>query len=133
VAGGRMSPTLRRVLCVQLFMAGIGIALLSPACATKDVLTIERPNARTKLEEKAFNTLLVSETIITTAKASNDAGTLPEYMKPIINRLIDVHNSAKQAADVYVASLDAGDGEALSNLILSLDSIITSLFTGGTL
>jgi len=88
------------------------------------------------LEEKAFNTLLVSETIITSAEKSNAAGTLPEYMKPIINRLIDVHNEAKEAADNYVALLDANTEEegfaALTALILDLDQLITRLFVGGS-
>ena len=105
-------------------------------CGTyRNPLTIERANARTELEEKAFNVLLVSETIITSAEKSNAAGTLPEYMKPILNRLIDAHNEAKEAADNYVALLDANTEEegfaALTALILDLDSLISSLFTGG--
>ncbi len=117
---------MRKVLLLTLLLP------LLLACAIRDVVSIERPNARTALEEKAYNTLLVSERIITTAEASNAAGTLPAYMKPIINKLIDIHNEAKKAADVYVASLDAGDEAALDSLILSLDSAITSLFTGGS-
>ena len=100
-------------------------------CAARDVISIDRPDAHTQLEEKAYNTLLVSERIITTAEASNTAGTLPTFMKPIINTLIDIHNETKKAADVYVASLDAEDGSELDALILSLNSAITSLFTGG--
>jgi len=110
------------------------VALL-PGCAAKNPLTIERANARTQLEERAFNTLLVSETIIQSAEMSNEAGTLPEYMKPIINRLIDIHNETKRAADNYVALLDANTEEegfeALSDLILGLDRTISSLFAGG--
>ena len=88
------------------------------------------------MEETAFNTLLVSETIITRAERSNEEGTLPDYMKPIINRLIDAHNEAKEAADDYVALLDAETEEegfaALTALIMDLDQLITSLFTGGS-
>jgi len=125
---------MRRAYLFLFCILWAGLVLLLPGCAAKDVINIERPNARTVLEEKAYNTLLVSERIITTAKASNAAGTLPEFMKPIINTLIDVHNEAKKAADIYVASLDAGtdEGVALQDLILNLDSAITSLFTGGS-
>ena len=102
----------------------------------RNPISIERANARTELEEKAFNTLLVSETIITAAEKSNAAGTLPEYMKPTLNRIINVHNDAKDAADNYVALLDANTEEegfaALTGLILDLDQLITSLFTGGS-
>jgi len=115
-------------LVFSLFLLGCG--------TVRNPLTIERANARTALEEKAFNVLLVSETIITSAEKSNEAGTLPEYMKPILNRLIDVHNEAKEAADNYVALLDANTEEegfaALTALILDLDQLITSLFTGGS-
>lgn len=119
---------------VLLGLWWIGLQLLLFGCAGRDVINIERPDARTTLEEKAYNILLVSERIITTAEASNTAGTLPEFMKPIINTLIDAHNTAKRAADIYVSSLDANEvGEAteLEGLLLSLDSAITSLFTGG--
>jgi len=112
-----------------------GLVLLLPACAVRDVVNIERVNARTQLEERAFNVLLVSETIITAAEASNTARTLPEYMKPIINRLIDVHNLGKKAADRYVSLLgSATEAEAaaeLAGLLGDLDQAITEMFQGG--
>ncbi len=127
----RRAPRVSVPYALVLFcMVWAALVLLLPGCAARNVINIERPNARTTLEEKAYNTLLVSERIITTAEASNTAGTLPTFMKPIINTLIDIHNETKKAADVYVASLDAEDGSELDALILSLNSAITSLFTG---
>ncbi len=112
------------------------LALLA-GCSAQNPLTIERPNARTQLEERAFNTLLVSERIITTAEASNAAGTLPEFMRPLINILIDVHNLGKAAADDYLAVIGAGtEGEKALALVLvmnDLDAAITKMFQrGGT-
>lgn len=118
----------------------IAFALLSVAgsagCAARNPITIERSNARTPLEEKAYNILLVSERIILAVEASNDAGTLPEYMKPAFNRLIDVHNETMDMSASYVALLDAGTEEegfaALTELILDLDRLILQLFIGGS-
>jgi len=104
-------------------------------CAGRNPLTIYRPNARTPLEERAYNTLLVSERMITTAEASNAAGTLPEFMRPVVNGLIDFHNIAKGAADVYLALIDSGDDEeaavALVAALGDLDVQITKMFERG--
>ena len=111
-----------------------GLIPLLPGCAVNNPITIERPNARTVLEERAYNLLLVSETIITRAERSNANGTLPEFMKPILNKIIDIHNDTKKAADDYVALIEAGTEEegyeALEALINDLDEGISNLFTG---
>lgn len=110
--------------------------LVIPACTAQNPLTIERPNARTQIEEQAFNTLLVSERIITTAEASNAAGTLPDFMKPLINGLIDAHNLGKRAADGYVAVIGSEtEGEKaleLLDLMGDLDDAISKMFQRGT-
>ncbi len=104
-------------------------------CAGRNPLTIYRPNARTPLEQRAYNTLLVSERMISTAEASNAAGTLPEFMRPIVDGLIDVHNLAKAAADTYVALIDAGDdqeaAQALIEALTGVDTQITKMFERG--
>ncbi len=106
-------------------------------CAGRNPLTIYRPNARTPLEQRAYNTLLVSERMISTAEASNAAGTLPEFMRPIVDGLIDFHNLAKGFADVYVALIDSGDDEEaaleLVGALGDLDIQISKMFErGGT-
>ena len=106
-------------------------------CAGRNPLTIYRPNARTPLEQRAYNTLLVSERMISTAEASNAAGTLPEFMRPIVDGLIDFHNLAKGFADVYVALIDSGDDQAAAQELVEalgdLDIQISKMFErGGT-
>lgn len=112
------------------------LALLM-GCAGQNPLTIERPNARTELEQRAYNVLLVSERIITTAEASNAAGTLPEFMRPLINGLIDAHNLGKKAVDAYLLVIgDGSEGEKALELITLLDDLdvaISKMFQrGGT-
>lgn len=112
------------------------LALIA-GCSAQNPLTIERPNARTELEQRAYNVLLVSERIITTAEASNAAGTLPEFMRPLINGLIDAHNAGKKASDAYLLVLGAGtEGEKaliLIGFLDDLDEAITKMFQrGGT-
>lgn len=112
-------------------------AMILAGCAGRNPLTIPRPNARTPLEERAFNALLVSERLITEAETSNAAGTLPEFMRPIIDGLIKGHNLAKDAADKYTAALntaeEVGTATALADLLVDLDGLISGMFqTGGT-
>lgn len=112
------------------------LALLA-GCAGQNPLTIERPNARSELEQRSYNVLLVSERIITTAEASNAAGTLPEFMRPLIDGLIDVHNLGKKGAADYTAVIGAAtEGEmalALIDLLNDVDAAITKMFQrGGT-
>jgi hypothetical protein len=106
-------------------------------CAGRNPLTIYRPNARTPLEQRSYNTLLVSERMISTAEASNAAGTLPEFMRPIVDGLIDFHNLAKGFADVYVAAIGSGDDQAAAQELVEalgdLDTQILKMFErGGT-
>lgn len=111
--------------------------LLLIGCAQKNPLTIYRPNARTPLEQRSYNVLLVSERLITTAEASNAAGTLPEFMRPIVDGLIVVHNLGREAALNYVAVIGAAtEGEKallLIDLLDDIDAAITKMFQrGGT-
>lgn len=126
---------MRRAHLFLFCLLWAGLIPLLPGCAAKDVINIERPNARTPLEEKAYNLLLVSETIITRAEASNAAGTLPEFMKPVLNKIIDLHNDTRKAANSYVLLIEAGTEEegfeALDALITDLSSAIDNLFTTG--
>lgn len=105
-------------------------------CAGRNPLTIYRPNARTPLEEKAYNALKVSERLITEAEKSNEAGTLPEFMRPIVNGLIDAHELALTAFENYALVIGTGEesmtGEELGNLLVSLDRMITSFFQRGS-
>jgi len=111
------------------------ILVLLTGCAGRNPLTIYRPNARTPLEEKAYNALKVSERLISEAEESNEAGTLPEFMRPIIDGLIDAHELALTSFEKYalVIGLDgeAMSGEELSTLLLDLDRTITSFFQRG--
>lgn len=111
--------------------------LLLAGCANRNPLTIYRPNARTPLEQRSYNVLLVSEKMITTAEASNAAGTLPEFMRPIVDGLIVAHNLGKEAAAKYVAVIGAAtEGEKallLIDLLDDIDAEITKMFQrGGT-
>ncbi len=101
-------------------------------CAGRNPLTIYRPNARTPLEEKAYNALKVSDRLITEAERSNAAGTLPEFMRPIVNGLIDAHELALTSFENYALVIGTGEesmtGEELANLLLDLDRLITGFF-----
>lgn len=109
--------------------------VLSLSGCPKNPLTIYRPNARTPLEERSYNALLVSERLITEAEASNAAGTLPDFMRPIVNALIEVHNLGRTAAANYVAVIGAETEEekaqALLDLLTDLDAEISKMFRGG--
>lgn len=117
-------------------MPVILILILLMGCAGRNPLTIYRPNARTPLEEKAYNALKVSDRMITEAEESNEAGTLPEFMRPIVNGLIDAHELALTAFEKYalVIGMDGEGmtGEELSDLLLDLDKTITSFFQRGS-
>ena len=101
----------------------------------KNPLTIYRPNARTPLEERSYNALKVSDRLITEAEASNAAGTLPEFMRPIVNGLIDIHELALTASEKYVAVIGAETEEEraaeLLDLLVDLDSSISKMFQRG--
>ncbi len=111
------------------------LAILFVGCQ-KNPLTIYRPNARTTLEQRSYNVLLVSERMITTAEASNAAGTLPEFMRPIVDALIVAHNLARTAAANYVAVIGAESelekAAALVALLEDVDSEITKMFQRGS-
>ena len=111
------------------------LVFILAGCAGRNPLTIYRPNARTPLEERAYNTLLVSERMISTAEASNAAGTLPEFMRPVVDGLIDAHNLATVSAATYVALIDAGDdqeaAQELVGLLFDLDDMISKMFQRG--
>lgn len=111
------------------------IWVLSQGCAGRNPLTIYRPNARTPLEQTAYNTLLVSERIITEAENSNAAGELPEFMRPIIDGLIVAHNAGRDAAALYVAAIglegERIEAENLGPLLIDLDKLISRIFGGG--
>ncbi len=116
--------------------SGALLLLLLCSCAGRTAGPyIPRIDALNELDSKTYDTLLGSEAIISAAEKSNDAGTLPEFMKPIINILIDVHNSARVAWLGYRRSIGAEDeleqAEALTQLMLDLDRQITSLFSSG--
>lgn len=109
--------------------------LVLGGCAGKNPLTIYRPNARTPMEQTAYNTLLVSERIITEAEESNAAGELPEFMRPIIDGLIVAHNAGRDAAALYVTAIglegEEIEAEKLGPLLEDLDKLITGIFRGG--
>lgn len=117
--------------------SGALLLLLLCSCAGRQGPYIPRVDALNELDSKAYDALLVSESIITTAEASNEAGTLPAFMKPVINALIDVHNTARVAWLSYRQVIGAGtddelaQAEALSNMLINLDRQITSLFSSG--
>ncbi len=110
--------------------------MILSGCAGRNPLTIYRPNARTPLEEKAYNALKVSERLITEAETSNEAGTLPEFMRPIINGLIDAHELTLTGFEKYalVIGMDGElmTGQELEDLLLDLDRTITSFFQRGS-
>jgi len=126
----------RLYIVPPIFGAMPVILILLMGCAGRNPLTIYRPNARTPLEEKAYNALKVSERLITEAEKSNEAGTLPEFMRPIINGLIDAHELALTAFEKYalVIGMDGEGmtGEELSDLLLDLDRTITAFFQRGS-
>jgi len=104
-------------------------------CAGRNPMTIYRPNARTPLEERSYNALKVADRMIQEAERSNAAGTLPEFMRPIVNALIDVYELTLTAAEGYVAVIGTAEEEeraaALVDLMLDLDAQITKMFERG--
>lgn len=117
------------------------LLLVSMSCAARNPLTIARPNARTVLEERAYNLLKVSERIITTAEECRakppEVCAVADFMVPIINGLIDAHNLADTAAKFYVAVLDAGTTPdqaliiELENFLFAVDGLVTRVVSGG--
>ncbi len=117
-------------------MPVILILILLTGCAGRNPLTIYRPNARTPLEEKTYNALKVSDRLITEAEESNAKGTLPEFMRSIINGLIDAHELVLTAFEKYalVIGMDGEQmtGQELEDLLLDLDEAITKFFQRGS-
>ena len=117
-------------------MPVILILILLMGCAGRNPLTIYRPNARTPLEEKTYNALKVSDRLITEAEESNAKGTLPEFMRPIINGLVDAHELVLTAFEKYalVIGMDGEQmtGQELEDLLLDLDEAITKFFQRGS-
>lgn len=111
------------------------ILIFLTGCAGRNPMTIYRPNARTQLEERAYNALKVSDRLITEAEDSNEKGTLPEFMRPIVDGLIAIHELALTASEKYVAVIGAeGEEEqaqALVDLLVDLDALITKMFQRG--
>jgi len=109
--------------------------LVLTGCAGRNPMTIYRPNARTPLEEKSYNALKVADRMITEAEDSNAKGTLPEFMRPIVNILIDVYELTLTAATGYVAVIgttgEAEKAAELVDLMLDLDAQITKMFQRG--
>ncbi len=111
------------------------LILMSIGCAGRNPMTIYRPNARTPLEERSYNALKVADRMITEAEKSNAAGTLPEFMRPIVNGLIDAYELALTSAEGYVAVIGTTDetekAQALVDLMVDLDAQITKMFERG--
>ena len=124
-----------RVLPLFLLLVSMGCA------AGRNPLTIERPNARTLLEERAYNLMLTSETLLNTATRCDtnleDGCEIADFMRPVIVSLEKVHNEARAASLIYVAFLDVGENpttesvQNLEDLILSLDKLIIRVVSGG--
>lgn len=117
-------------------ISGALLLLLLCSCAPKATGPyIPRIDALNELDSKTYDALLASEAIITSAEASNSAGTLPEFMKTPLNVLIDVHNTTRVAWLSYRKAIGAEDelerAEALMQLMLDLDRTITRLFSTG--
>lgn len=117
-------------------VAAFLILFLVSGCAGRNPLTIYRPNARTPLEEKTYNALKVSERLITEAEKSNEAGTLPEFMRPIINGLIAAHELVLTSFEVYALVIGTQEelekGQDLDTLLVDLDRSITAFFQRGS-
>ena len=73
--------------------------------------------------------------MIQEAERSNAAGTLPEFMRPIVNGLIDAYELTLTAATGYVAVIGTADenlrGQELVALMVDLDAMITKMFERG--
>lgn len=117
------------------------LVLLAAACVNRaNLLTIERPNARTNLEERSYNLLTASETLLDAAdvcRLSVDCE-IASFMVPVLNLLVAAHNAGRLVALEYDEFLDAGGTTAdpelearLASLILDLDGIIRQFVTGG--
>jgi len=108
--------------------------LSSMGCAVRNPLTIERPNARTSLEERTYNLMLTSEKLLNVATKCDtdleDGCEIADFMRPVLALLEKVHNEARAASLIYVAFLDVGDpptadsSQNLEDLIFSLDRLI---------
>ena len=129
-----MSLRLQTSVFVFLLLASMG-------CAAKNPLTIERPNARTTLEERSYNLLKTADKLLTTAAECDtnpDAGcAIADFMRPVLSALETGYNEALAASLIYVAFLDAADDptldsvQNLESLILGLDALISRVVAGG--
>jgi len=117
------------------------LLLLLAGCAGRNPITIERPNARTTLEERSYNLLKTADTLIKTAVECDtnleDECEVADFMRPVLAALETAYNEALAASLIYVAFLDAGslataDSEQnLEDLIFSIDRLITRVIAGG--
>ena len=115
--------------------------LLAGCTAGKNPLTIERPNARTTLEERSYNLLLTSQKLLTVAAECDtnleDGCEIAEFMRPVLALLETAHNEARTASLIYVAFLDTAEDptidsvQGLESLLMGLDALISRVVSGG--
>lgn len=86
------------------FLCGICIAFCLTGCAARPI----HPGSVDKTDSAAFDVLLVYHDGIESAKADLAAGTLPDTVKPVLNKAIDGYNVLRQATDAYHSAALAG-------------------------
>ncbi len=128
-------PRLYIVPPIFCAMPVILILILLMGCAGRNPLAIYRPNARTPLEERSYNALKVADRMITESEKSNAAGTLPEFMRPIHDALVDAYELALTAATGYAAVIGTDDeaekAAELVDLMVDVDAQISRMFNRG--
>lgn len=80
------------------------IAFLVSGCAMAQL----HPGSVSTLDSKSFDVLLIAQAVIDQARSELAAGSLPDTLKPALNRLIDAYNVARTSWLTYRNAVKAG-------------------------
>jgi hypothetical protein len=95
-----MKVLLSTVLALSLMFSGCS--------AMKMNAPIQHPGAVDKIDDNAYTALLVYDDAIKSAKGDLTAGTLPDAVKPVLNKFIDGYNVLQAATTAYHNAALAG-------------------------
>lgn len=101
----------------------VSMILLASACAAVPL----HPGAVNRADSVAYDTLTVAQAIIEQSRTEAAAGTLPEVMKPALNRLVDSYNVGRASWLAYRAAVKARTPADVAGLRRLMDALTESL------
>jgi hypothetical protein len=99
--------------------------LLMSACAKKTY--VQHPGALNIFDSQAYDTLLVSQDALNSAKAEFAAGRLPASVKPLINGAVKAYNVARASWLTYRATQTPADQAALQKALVDLTAAVAAI------